>query len=103
MNKEQMNNYAYKLMVKNNPDEAVKNLLLKDKEIERLNNIINELEKELDNLIIFNQSNITCNHHTPDDWKDSKLIGNMLYKMKPVSFLAQELKDKLKALKEGKE
>lgn len=45
MNKEQMNNYAYKLMVKNNPDEAVKNLLLKDKKIERLNNIIDELEK----------------------------------------------------------
>jgi len=127
MNKEQMNKYAYELMVKNNPDEVVKNLLLKDKEIERLkkkldcdlqwakkydelfeennrlNNIINELEKELDNLIIFNQSNITCNHYTPDDWKDSKLIGNMLYKMKPVSFLAQELKDKLKELKEGKE
>lgn len=74
----------------------------KDKEIERLTNTINELEKELDNLIVFNQSNITCNHYTPDDWKDSKLIGNMLYKMKPVSFLAQELKDKLKALKEGK-
>jgi hypothetical protein len=88
-------------------DEALdkirkKELEEKDKEIERLNNIINELEKELDNLIIFNQSNITCNHYTPDDWKDSKLIDNMLYKMKPISFLAQELKDKLKALKEGK-
>jgi hypothetical protein len=32
-------------MTKNNPDEAVKNLLLKDKKIERLNNIIEQLEK----------------------------------------------------------
>lgn len=36
MNKEQMNKYSYELMVKNNSDEAIKNLLLKDKEIERL-------------------------------------------------------------------
>lgn len=36
MNKEEMDKYAYELMVKNNPEEAVKQLLLKDKEIERL-------------------------------------------------------------------
>lgn len=44
MNKEQMDKYGYELMIKNNFDEVVKNLLLKDKEMERLNNIINEIE-----------------------------------------------------------
>lgn len=33
MKKEEMNKYAYELMVKNNPEEAVKNLVLKDKQI----------------------------------------------------------------------
>ena len=47
MNKDQMDKYAYELMVKNNLDEAVKNLLLKDKEIEKLNNIINSFEKRI--------------------------------------------------------
>ena len=28
-----MNKYGYELMVKNNPEEAVKNLMLKDKQI----------------------------------------------------------------------
>lgn len=72
----------------------------KDNEIKKLNNILGKFEKELDNLIISNQSNISCNHYTPDDWKDSKLIGYTLYKMKPISLLAQELKDKLKEMKE---
>ena len=36
MTKEEMNKYAYELMVKNNPEEAVKQLLLKDKENQRL-------------------------------------------------------------------
>lgn len=36
MTVEQRDKYAYELMVKNNPDEAVKQLLLKDKENERL-------------------------------------------------------------------
>lgn len=60
MNKEQMNNYAYKLMVKNNPDEAVKNLLLKDKKIERLTNIVNKIEDMLQspwNIECVNQNN----------------------------------------------
>jgi hypothetical protein len=33
MTKEEKNKYAYECMVKNNPDEAVKQLLLKDKMI----------------------------------------------------------------------
>ena len=33
MNKDQMSEYGYELMVKNNPEEAVKNLILKDKQI----------------------------------------------------------------------
>ena len=33
MKTEEMNKYAYELMVKNNPEEAVKNLMLKDKQI----------------------------------------------------------------------
>ena len=33
MKTEEMNKYAYELMVKNNPEEAVKNLVLKDKQI----------------------------------------------------------------------
>lgn len=47
MNKEEMDKYGYELMVKNNSQEAVKNLLLKDKELERYKNIIDELEKYL--------------------------------------------------------
>ena len=35
MKKEEMNKYAYELMVKNNPEEAVKNLVLKDKQINK--------------------------------------------------------------------
>lgn len=33
MKTEEMNKYGYELMVKNNPEEAVKNLMLKDKQI----------------------------------------------------------------------
>lgn len=33
MKTEEKNKYAYELMVKNNPEEAVKNLMLKDKQI----------------------------------------------------------------------
>lgn len=49
MNKEQMDKYGYELMIKNNSDEAVKNLLLKDKEIDRLNSIINTIEQFITN------------------------------------------------------
>ena len=49
MNKEQMDKYGYELMIKNNSDEVVKNLLLKDNEIDRLNNIINTIEQFITN------------------------------------------------------
>lgn len=39
---EQRDKYAYELMVKNNPEEAVKQLLLKDKIIEEKQQRINE-------------------------------------------------------------
>ena len=42
MNKEQMEKYVYELMIKNNPEETVKNLLLKDKEIKDLNKAYQE-------------------------------------------------------------
>lgn len=47
MTKEEMNKYAYELMVKNNPEEAVKQLLLKDKENEKLNNKIHDITETL--------------------------------------------------------
>ena len=40
---EQRDKYAYELMVKNNPEEAVKQLLLKDKENEKLKSKIDEV------------------------------------------------------------
>lgn len=46
----EMNKYAYELMVKNNPDEAVKQLLLKDKLTftnDRLIKIIRSLSEDL--------------------------------------------------------
>ncbi len=42
MTVEQRDKYAYELMVKNNPEEAVKQLLLKDKVIEEKQQRINE-------------------------------------------------------------
>lgn len=48
---EQRDKYAYELMVKNNPEEAVKQLLLKDKTIndlkKRINVTIEYVENEL--------------------------------------------------------
>ena len=85
MSKEEMNKYAYELMVKNNPEEAVKNLLLKDKELSnlqeeniRLNNIINELEKYIKVRL--------------EEWKD----------INSYTYMIDEVLDKLKELKEGK-
>lgn len=40
MNKEEMVKEAYTLMVKNNPDEAIKNLIRLDKELDKKNKII---------------------------------------------------------------
>ena len=36
METKDMNKYAYELMVKNNPQEAIKNLIMKDSDIEDL-------------------------------------------------------------------
>ena len=40
MNKEEMVKEAYTLMVKNNPDEAIKNLRRLDKELDKKNKIV---------------------------------------------------------------
>lgn len=40
MNKEEMIKEAYTLMVKNNPDEAIKNLIRLDKELDKKNKIV---------------------------------------------------------------
>lgn len=48
MKKEEMNKYAYELMVKNNPEEAVKNLVLKDRQIKEALRIIEEKRGEYD-------------------------------------------------------
>ena len=40
MNKEEMVKEAYTLMVKNNPDEAIKNLTRLDKELDKKNKIV---------------------------------------------------------------
>lgn len=45
MTVEQRDKYAYELMVKNNPEEAVKQLLLKDKVIEKTQQRINKSTK----------------------------------------------------------
>lgn len=42
---EQRDKYAYELMVKNNPEEAIKQLLLKDKENENLHQRIDKTIK----------------------------------------------------------
>lgn len=59
MNKEQMDKYAYELMVKNNPDEAVKNLLLKDKQITNLQENYERIYNE--NCKLREKQNITDN------------------------------------------
>lgn len=52
MNKEEMVKEAYTLMVKNNPDEAIKNLIRLDKELDKKNKMvfkaIKALEKEIE-------------------------------------------------------
>lgn len=40
MNKEEMVKETYTLMVKNNPDEAIKNLIRLDKELDKKNKIV---------------------------------------------------------------
>lgn len=50
MNKEEKNKYAYELMVKNNPEEAVKNLMLLDKLQERFNNLVEEYKDRTDTI-----------------------------------------------------
>ena len=47
MTVEQRDKYAYELMVKNNPEEAVKQLLLKDKVIEEIQQRIDKAIKLL--------------------------------------------------------
>lgn len=44
---EQRDKYAYELMVKNNPEEAVKQLLLKDKKI---NDLQQKIDKTLEHI-----------------------------------------------------
>ena len=62
--------------------------------------ILNKLEKWLKDLTINNQSNIKNNHYNPDELEDTKIIDNIVYKIKPISIQAQETLDKLKELKE---
>lgn len=103
MNKEQMNKYAYELMTKNNPDEVVKNLLLKDKEIERLHNEIKTLLKENGNKekVIIKQNNII------DELKDDSRVLKefsawIVNRHEPDLFYKMEIVNKLSKLKEGK-
>ena len=56
MNKEEMVKEAYTLMVKNNPDEAIKNLIRLDKELDKKNKIVFNVIEEKD--YIFNK--LTC-------------------------------------------
>ena len=63
----------------------------KDKEIERLNNIINEIEKALDDEINDYKGNIEIEKNT--------LSGEFL---RGCAFEAHDLKKRLKILKEGK-
>lgn len=47
MNKEEMIKEAYTLMVKNNPDEAIKNLIRLDKELDKKNKIVFKAIEEI--------------------------------------------------------
>ena len=47
MNKEEMVKEAYTLMVKNNPDEAIKNLIRLDKELDKKNKIVFKAIEEI--------------------------------------------------------
>lgn len=59
MTVEQRDKYAYELMVKNNPEEAVKQLLLKDKIIEEKQQRINQtIDYIKSNTIIFPNGDI---------------------------------------------
>ena len=60
----------------------------KDKEIERLNNVINELEKDLEHEIAVVGTNRTVDNNNPEWWYKLNCYNNIL--------------DKLKKLKEGK-
>lgn len=72
MTTQEMNKYAYELMVKNNPEEAVKQLLLKDKiceenerlkaEIDLLNDNRHFLNNKIGKAIIFIRKNIELNN-----------------------------------------
>ena len=61
---EQRDKYAYELMVKNNPEEAVKQLLFKDKENEKLKKQYAKEEKKLfhDNEILQQRIDKTINY-----------------------------------------
>ena len=47
MNKEEMVKEAYTLMVKKNPDEAIKNLIRLDKELDKKNKIVFKAIEEI--------------------------------------------------------
>ena len=47
MNKEEMVKEVYTLMVKNNPDEAIKNLIRLDKELDKKNKIVFKAIEEI--------------------------------------------------------
>lgn len=55
MNKEEMVKEAYTLMVKNNPDEAIKNLIRLDKELDKKNKIVFKAIEYIENDTIVEQ------------------------------------------------
>ena len=58
MNKIKMNKYRYKLMIKNNPEEAIKNLILKDELQEELDFIKEDANDILYKLTLVEEKNL---------------------------------------------
>ena len=55
--------------------------------------ILDRLKKYLKEEIEINQSNINNNHYNIEDIRDTKIIGDIVYKMEPITFLCEELLD----------
>ena len=53
--------------------------------------VLDRLKRYLKEEAIANQSNINNNHYNMEDIRDTKRIGDMLYKMEPITFLYEEL------------
>lgn len=83
MTKEQMDKQAYEIMIKNNPDEAIKNLLLKDKCEDRIEKaikcIIEDYEKYYGDDLLDEYEEIVNILKGDEKMNRTEFIGTNLY------------------------